>query len=113
MEICKSLDLWQGATREPIRTWICDRGATQPEVHCGTTQWAARLFDSNFVVRSSQTHEGYVRRSRLVRMKNPLPQMSTQFVNATLERFLFIYRPTTPGIAFADFGEALMKSSPR
>src|SRR2546430_15854981 len=61
---CAEFGLWQGARREHIPKWICDRRATQPQAEFGATLRAAVLFRPDFVARSSQTPEGYARRSR-------------------------------------------------
>src|SRR5881628_1946925 len=63
---CAEFGLWQGARREHIPKWICDRRATQPQAKFGATLGAAVLFQPDFVARSSQTPERYARRSRLV-----------------------------------------------
>ena len=54
------------ARRGSIAAGLCDRGATKPEAKCDATHRAACLFDSDFVVRSLQTADGYARRSRLI-----------------------------------------------
>src|SRR5213592_585452 len=41
---CAEFGLWQGARREHIPKWICDRRATQPQAKCGATLRAAVLF---------------------------------------------------------------------
>src|SRR6266436_2419844 len=74
---CAEFGLWQGARREHIPKWICDRRATQPQAKFGATLRAAVLFRPDFVSRSSQTPEGYARRSRLVWPKNPSPRTSS------------------------------------
>src|SRR5437660_3461891 len=74
---CTEFGLWPGARREHIPKWICDRRATQPQAKFGATLRAAVLFRPDFVARSSQTPEGYVRRSRLVWPKNPSPRTSS------------------------------------
>src|SRR5439155_6830476 len=63
---CAEFGLWQGARREHIPKWICDRRATPPQAKFGATLRAAVLFQPDFVARSSQTPEGYARCSRLV-----------------------------------------------
>src|SRR2546430_15285354 len=55
---CAQFGLWQGARREHIPKWICDRRATQPQAKFGATQRAAVLFRPDFVVRSLQIHFG-------------------------------------------------------
>src|SRR3989449_6952616 len=67
----------QGARREHIPKWICDRRAAQPQAKFGATLRAAVLFRPDFVARSSQTPEGFARRSRLVWLKNPSPRTSS------------------------------------
>src|SRR6058998_415807 len=74
---CAEFGLWQGARREHIPKWICDRRATQPQAKFGATLRAAVLFQPDFVARSSQTPEGYAPRSRLVWPKNPSPRTSS------------------------------------
>src|SRR5437867_9174928 len=74
---CAEFGLWQGARREHIPKWICDRRATQPQAKFGATLRAAVLFRPDVVARSSQTPEGYARRSRLVWPKNPSPRTSS------------------------------------
>src|SRR5439155_8172992 len=74
---CAEFGLGQGARREHIPKWICDRRATQPQAKFGATLRAAALFRPEFVARSSQTPEGYARRSRLVWPKNPSPRTSS------------------------------------
>src|SRR5437870_13102015 len=51
---CAEFGLRQGARREPIPKWICDRRATQPQAKFGATLRAAVLFQPDFVARSSQ-----------------------------------------------------------
>src|SRR5437870_13838886 len=41
---CAEFGLWQGARREHIPKWICDRRATQPQAKFGATLRAAVLF---------------------------------------------------------------------
>src|SRR5437016_963086 len=74
---CAEFGLWPGARREHIPKWICDRRATQPQAKFGATLRAAVLFRPDVVARSSQTPEGYTRRSRLVWPKNPSPRTSS------------------------------------
>src|SRR2546427_12857129 len=74
---CAEFGLGQGARREHIPKWICDRRATQPQAKFGATLRAAVLFRPDFVARSSQTPEGFARRSRLVWLKNPSPRTSS------------------------------------
>src|SRR5207249_992556 len=74
---CAEFGLGQGARREHIPKWICDRRATPPQAKCGATLRAAVLFRPDFVARSSQTPEGYAGRSRLAWPKNPLPRTSS------------------------------------
>src|SRR5439155_20858129 len=74
---CAEFGLGQGARREHIPKWICDRRATPPQAKFGATLRAAVLFRPDFVARSSQTPEGYARRSRLVWPKNPSPRTSS------------------------------------
>src|SRR5439155_2256951 len=74
---CAEFGLWQGARREHIPKWICDRRATQPQAKFGATLRAAFLFRPDFVAPSSQTPEGYARRSRLAWPKNPSPRTSS------------------------------------
>src|SRR3989449_9962054 len=71
---CGDFRFWRGATREHPPQWGCDRGATKPEPKSDATLRAAVLFGPDVVARSLQTPEGYARRSRLVRAKNPSPQ---------------------------------------
>ena len=71
---CVDFRFWRGATREHPPQWGCDRGATKPEPKSDATLRAAVLFGPDVVARSSQTPEGYARRSRLVWAKNPSPQ---------------------------------------
>src|SRR5437879_12237293 len=78
---CAEFGLGQGARREPIPNWICDRRATQPQAKFGATLRAAVLFQPDFVARSSQTPEGYAwglcgSTSRLVWPKNSSPRTS-------------------------------------
>jgi len=65
---------WGEARRGSISARICDRGATKPQAIFGATLRAAVLLASRVVARSSQTHEGYARRSRLAGDQNPLRQ---------------------------------------
>src|SRR5437016_13772334 len=79
---CTEFGLGQGARREHIPKWICDRRATQPQAKFGATLRAAVLFRPDFVARSSQTPEGYAwgpcgSTSRLVWPKNPSPRTSS------------------------------------
>src|SRR5437870_7953354 len=74
---CTEFGLGQGARREHIPKWICDRRAMQPQAKFGATLRAAVLFRPDFVARSSQTPEGYVRRSRLVWPTNSSPRTSS------------------------------------
>src|SRR6266403_539361 len=74
---CAEFGLGQGARREHIPKWICDRRATPPQAKFGATLRAAVLFRPDFVARSSQTPVGYARRSRLVWPKNPSPRTSS------------------------------------
>src|SRR6266542_2923402 len=74
---CAEFGPWQGARREHIPKWICDRRATQPQAKFDATLRAAVLFRPDFVARSSQTPEGYARRSRLVWPKNLSPRTSS------------------------------------
>ena len=65
------------ARRGSMSSRICDRGATKPQAKWGATRRAAGLFGAGGVARSSQTHEGYARRSRLACAENPLPRTSS------------------------------------
>src|SRR5438876_8449292 len=71
---CVAFRFWRGTTREHPPQWGCDRGVTKPEPKSDATLRAAVLFGPDVVARSLQTPEGYARRSRLVRAKNPSPQ---------------------------------------
>src|SRR5437899_11919613 len=55
---CAEFGLWQGARREHIPKWICNRRATQPQAKLGATLQAAVLFRPDFVARSLQIHCG-------------------------------------------------------
>src|SRR5947209_3656418 len=55
---CAQFGLWQGARREHIPQWICNRRATQPQAKFGATLRAAVLFRPDFVARSLQIHCG-------------------------------------------------------
>src|SRR2546427_10513371 len=55
---CAEFGLGQGARREHIPKWICDRRATQPQAKFGATLRAAVLFRPDFVACSSQTLKG-------------------------------------------------------
>ena len=55
---CTQFGRWQGARREHIPKWICDRRSTQPQAEWGATRRAAVLFRPDFVARSLQIHFG-------------------------------------------------------
>src|SRR6266487_2291229 len=76
---------WGKARRGSIAATLCDRGATKPQAVFSATLRAAVLFASRFVARSSQTAEGYARRSRLAGNENSLRRNTSQL------------RDTTPG----------------
>src|SRR5437016_14215691 len=76
---------WGKARRGSIAAALCDRGATRPQAVFGATLRAAVLFASRFVARSSQTAEGYARRSRLAGNENYLRRNTSQLRDNTLE----------------------------
>src|SRR5438445_13522747 len=69
---------WGKARRGSIAAALCERGATKPQAVFGATLRAAVLFASRFVARSSQTAEGYARRSRLAGNENSLRRNPSQ-----------------------------------
>jgi len=71
---CAAFGLGLGVRRAHHPQWGCNRRATTPQAKSSATLRAAVLFGAGFVVRSSQTHEGYARRSRLACAKNALPR---------------------------------------
>src|SRR3989442_1176963 len=75
---------WGKARRGSIAAALCDRGATKPQAVFGATLRAAVLFASRFVARSSQTAEGYARRSRLAGNENSLRRNTSQLRDTTL-----------------------------
>src|SRR5437667_12513321 len=75
---------WSKARRGSIAAALCDRGATKPQAVFGATLRAAVLFASRFVARSSQTAEGYARRSRLAGDENSLRRNTSQLRDTTL-----------------------------
>ena len=75
---------WGKARRGSIAAALCDRGATKPQAVFGATLQAAVLFASRFVARSSQTAEGYARRSRLAGNENSLRRNTSQLRDTTL-----------------------------
>src|SRR5436189_1175607 len=75
---------WGEARRGSLSAAICDRGATKPQAVFGATLRAAVLFASRFVARSSQTAEGYARRSRLAGDENSLRRNTSQLRDTTL-----------------------------
>ena len=76
---------WGKARRGSIAAVLCERGATKPQAVFGATLRAAVLFASRFVARSSQTAEGYARRSRLAGNENSLRRNTSQLRDTTLE----------------------------
>src|SRR2546426_6194287 len=94
---------WGKARRGSIAAALCDRGVTRPQAVFGATLRAAVLFASRFVARSSQTAEGYARRSRLAGNENYLRRNTSQLRDTTLARWRRrsgrehqIMRPVTP-----------------
>jgi len=77
---------WGEARRGSISAAICDRGATKPQAIFGATLRAAGLFASRVVARSSQTADGYARRSRLAEGENPWRRNTSQLRDTTLAR---------------------------
>src|SRR5438105_5802182 len=75
---------WGKARRGSIAAALCDRGATKPQAVFGATLRAAVLFACRFVPRSSQTAEGYARRSRLAGNENSLRRNTSQLRDTTL-----------------------------
>src|SRR5439155_1552264 len=75
---------WGKARRGSITAALCDREATKPQAVFGATLRAAVLFASRFVARSSQTAEGYARRSRLAGNENSFRRNTSQLRDTTL-----------------------------
>src|SRR5438093_6965412 len=75
---------WGKARRGSIAAALCERGATKPQAVFGATLRAAVLLASRFVARSSQTAEGYARRSRLAGNENSLRRNTSQLRDTTL-----------------------------
>jgi hypothetical protein len=71
---CVAFGLGLGARRAHPPEWGCNRRATTPQAKSNATLRAAVLFAAGFVARSSQTHCGFARRSRLACVKNALPR---------------------------------------
>src|SRR5437870_12781782 len=69
---------WGKARRGSIAAALFDRGATKPQAVFGATLRPAVLFASPFVLPSSQTAEGYPRRSGLAGNENPLRRNTIQ-----------------------------------
>src|SRR5213596_1286890 len=88
---------WGKARRGSIAAALCDRGATKPQAVFGATLRAAVLFASRFVARSSQTAEGYARRSRLAGNENSLRRNSSQLRDTTLAPPGDSFRPLLRG----------------
>jgi len=89
---------WGKARRGSIAAALCDRGATKPQAVFGATLRAAVLFASRFVARSSQTAEGYARRSRLAGNENSLRRNTSQLRDTTLDLIPAIRHIPAPGV---------------
>src|SRR6266516_4224763 len=83
---------WSKARRGSIAAALCDRGATKPQAVFGATLRAAVLFASRFVARSSQTAEGYARRSRLAGNENSLRRNTSQLRDTTSQSVINLAR---------------------
>ncbi len=79
---------WPGARHEgrSVSAGYSTDRATKPQANFSATLRAAVLFRSEVVARSLQTHQGYARRSRLVRAKNPWPRMPSLFLDGPLAK---------------------------
>src|SRR5438309_1712377 len=72
------------ARRGSMSPGTCDRGATKPKAILAATLWAAVLLARRVVARTSQTHCGYARCSRLAADQNPRRQNTSHFGDTTL-----------------------------
>jgi len=81
---CVVFGLGLGARRAHPPKWGCHRRATTPQAKNNATLRAAVLFAAGFVARSSQTHQGYARRSRLACAKKASPRTSSYLCPSAL-----------------------------
>jgi len=83
---CAQIGLWQGARRAHPPKWGCNRRATQPQPNFSATPQGGSSFSRSLPCSLLTDISGYVRRSRLVCVKNFLLRKLTNSGHTTLAR---------------------------